>query len=392
MTARQRSILAVALVTQGISVGLVYAVPPVFLEALEETFDATRTQIAAGPILIMLGLTAGSLSAGAALDRGYGRRVVLGGALLLCAGLLVASAASNLWLLGLASIALGFAVPSVGPLAGASLVTRAFDEGRGRALGLMSMGPPLGSGLFAALAGWSLLEIGLRESFLLFAAIAFLAIVPLAWLVVPVRFERKKADEANASGVSMGDVLRMPVFWWTAGVFALSAGVATGWTAHAGAYFGGVGFGDGERAGVLAAQFWMGVPGAFAFGFLADRFSVTNLFVLLLFSEALVYGLFALSPSPSVAAGLAIAFGFLVGGMIPLYMVLLGRRMGADALGRAMGLSNLVMLPLMSLAVMIAAADFERAGHYSVSLAVFSVCLIAAIVCVLGSERSARSR
>lgn len=364
MNSRQRAILAVALVTQGVSVGLVYAVPPVFLEALESTFHATRTQIAVGPVLIMAGLTVGGLLTGVALDRGYARGVLLAGASVLIAALLVASRATSLATLACVAVAMGFSTPSIGPLAGASLVTRFFDEGRGRALGLIGMGPPLGSGLFAAVAGWSLLALGLRESFVFFAGVAFVAVVPLVCWAVPARFESRAevAGQGGAAAVSMREVLARPLFWWSAIVFALAAGIATGWTTHAAAYLGGVGLSPAQQSGVLAAQFWLGVPGALVFGTLADRFPLRGLFVALLAAEAGLYAGFALGPSPLAAGVMAGAFGFLSGGLIPLYLLMLGRRMGPDALGRAMGLSNVVMLPVMSGAVLLAAAVYERTG------------------------------
>ena len=54
MTSNQRSILAVALLTQGVAVGLTYGILPVFLQPLETAFAAPRTQISSGQILIML--------------------------------------------------------------------------------------------------------------------------------------------------------------------------------------------------------------------------------------------------------------------------------------------------------------------------------------------------
>jgi len=43
MTSHQRSILAVAMLTQGVSIGLSFGIFPILLEPLEEAFDAPRT-------------------------------------------------------------------------------------------------------------------------------------------------------------------------------------------------------------------------------------------------------------------------------------------------------------------------------------------------------------
>ncbi len=105
-----------------------------------------------------------------------------------------------------------------------------------------------------------------------------------------------------------------------------------------------------------------------------------------------VFAGFATGPSPLVVSGLCIVSGFVLGGVIPLYMLLLGRRMGPDALGRAMGLSNVVMLPVMAGAVLLAASNYESEGGYGLALSVFSVGLLAAIGCLFVSNWSVRTR
>jgi len=63
MTPAQRSILAVAMVSQGIAVGQTIGILPILLEPLESTFATPRTTVAAGQILIMLALTFSSIQA-----------------------------------------------------------------------------------------------------------------------------------------------------------------------------------------------------------------------------------------------------------------------------------------------------------------------------------------
>lgn len=396
MTTSQRSILAVALLTQGVSVGLTYGIFPVFLEPLETAFDAPRTQVSAGQILMMLSLVIGSVTTGIFLDRGHARRVMLTGAVLLTTALVLASFAPNLWVLGLAAALAGLSVPSIGPLAAASLITRAFSQERGRALGLMSMGPPLGSGVFAALAGWVLLSFEWRDAYLLFAVMAAILLVPIIVMVVPVRFETATpgaADEPETKDApeGMAAVVRMPVFWWSAGIFALATGISSGWTVHVAAYLGGLGLAETESSGLLAVQYWMGVPGALIFGMLADRYSMTTLWSVMLGSASVAYAAFAMEPSPLVVSGLCAFAGFVMGGVIPLFMMLLGQRMGPDALGRAMGLSNLVMLPIMAGVVLFAAADFEASGGYRSALTVYAIGFLLAIGCLLISNAKVKA-
>ncbi|MEM9175958.1 MAG: MFS transporter [Myxococcota bacterium] len=390
MTRQQRSILLVAMVSQGVVVGLTLGILPVFLEPLEAAFDAPRTAIAGGQILIMVSLTAASLVTGAALDKGHARGVMLSGVGLMVSAMVLAAFASNLFVLALAALLAGAAVPPCGPITAASLVTRNFEAERGRALGLASMGPPLGSGLFAALAGWLLARFAWNEVFLVFAAIAAGILLPLITAIVPARYVTQ-ADEA-AVEVNMRAVVRSPTFLWAGGLFALATGIVTGWTVHTAAYVAASGFSEAGASQVLAVQFWMGVPGAVLFGVLADRFSLSTLFVVMLGTTAACYAGFATEPGTTWVAVLCTVVGFASSGMIPLYMVLLGRRLGPDAMGRAMGLSNLLMLPVMAGVVLVAAAIFESTGHYQAPLALFSVGLLASIGFLVGSNRDAARR
>ena len=145
MTSTQRSILAVAMLTQGIAVGLTVGIVPIFLEPLELAFDAPRTVIAGGQILIMLTLTIGSIVTGIVLDRGHVRAAMLVGACGMISAQVLASVAPNLWVLGLAAGLAGFSIPPLGPLTAGKLITHYFDQGRGRAMGAGRRAAPHGS-------------------------------------------------------------------------------------------------------------------------------------------------------------------------------------------------------------------------------------------------------
>ena len=405
MTSTQRSILAVAMLSQGIAVGLTVAIVPIFLEPLELAFDAPRTVIAGGQIVIMMTLTVGSILTGIVLDRGHVRAAMLAGAVGMISAQLLAAFAPNLWVLGLAAGLAGFSIPSLGPLTAGKLITHYFDQDRGRAMGLMSIGPPLGSGIFAALAGWLLLSSEWRDVFKLFAVIAAVFVIPLVLLIVPRHFDDvpaasamksdpdavpSEAAEGTGDGQSMGNVVRSPAFLWAGGMFAIVTGIATGWTVHVAAYLGSVGLDEATRSNVLALQFWMGVPGSIVFGILADRIGLKTLLFSSIATTAACYGVFAMEPAPLVVTGLSALAGFSMGGIIPLYMMLLGKSIGPESLGRAMGMSNLLMLPVMSAAVMIAAALFESNGNYRFALAIFAFTLLGGIFCLLGAHRSSR--
>jgi len=159
------------------------------------------------------------------------------------------------------------------------------------------------------------------------------------------------------------------------------------------AFLGGQGLEEGERAGLLSAQFWIAAPASFAFGALGDRFQPGRLLVGILAGQALILALFSglLVPGPlphGLIVVLCIASGLISGGLIPLFILLLGRRVGAAAFSRALGVSNLLMLPAMAGAVLVSAYCFERQGSYQWSLLLLAAGNLAAIVSLLASNRA----
>ncbi|MEZ4281768.1 MAG: MFS transporter [Myxococcota bacterium] len=389
--------MAAALVTQAFAVGLTHGIYPVFLEPLEAAFDAPRTLVAGGQVLMMLSLTASSLATGLLFDRGHARRVMWGGAGLLASALVLAATASNLWILAGAAILMGLSVPSLGPLSGATLVTRSFAEERGRALGWIGMGPPLGAGAFAALAAYLIVRSDWRTTLLLFAGAVVLVLVPLIGFAVPARFEapRDLGPSDGAPAVPDGSLGR-PVFWLTAGMFALAAGIATGWTVHFVAFLGGQGLDEAQRAGLLSAQFWLAAPAAFVFGALGDRLRPERMLVGILAGQGVVLLLYSgtLVPAPlphSLLFVLAIVSGLISGGLIPLFILLLGRRVAPAAFSRALGLANVLMLPALAASVLVSAYCFERQGSYQWALILLAAGQVAAIACLLASNRSVAS-
>ena len=83
--------------------GVTMGVFPLFLEPLEASFDATRTQISLGPILVMFALAGAGVVAGGVLDKGRVRKAMLFGAGMMTTGLLIASLAPNLAVMAVAA-------------------------------------------------------------------------------------------------------------------------------------------------------------------------------------------------------------------------------------------------------------------------------------------------
>ena len=93
-------------------------------------------------------------------------------------------------------------------------------------------------------------------------------------------------------------------------------------------------------------------------------------------------------PLPHVVlAGLSVAAGLIGGGLVPLFLLVLGGRVAGTAFGRALSVANLLMLPALAASAFVAAHGFERDGDYRGALRWLAAGHVVAIACLLGANR-----
>ena len=72
-----------------------------------------------------------------------------------------------------------------------------------------------------------------------------------------------------------------------------------------------------------------------------------------------------------------------VGGVMPLWAMIVGRRFGMQALGRAMGFMSAAMLPLNLLGLHVVGATFDATGSYTLAFQLFLLVMLLAAVSIL---------
>lgn len=364
-----RRAIGVALITQAVGIGTTFGAFSLLVQPLEQSFGAERWQVSLAPALWVVAMAAGGMTIGPILDRGSIRRVMLGGALLHAVGLLVLSQVESLGLAGFVCFLTGLSIPSLGPLAGSTLVGRIFDEDRGRAVGIVNMGGPIGGFSFAALAGWMLGHTDWRDTLVLFAAISAAINIP-ATLLIPSFVEDASAtgDAEADAGVDMASLARSPAFLLLAATFALATGTAAGWASQMAPYLDGLGVSLGRATALVAVASGVAVIGPVLIGVLSDRLSGTKLMLGMLVVGIAAFATYTLGRPFALVATLMLVFGVMTGGMIPVYTSLVSERIGVASLGRAMGLTNLLMLPVSAAAGPLSAAVHDATGSYTPAL------------------------
>lgn len=390
MDTRGRRYVAVALTTQAVAVGTTLGSFSLFVQPLEEAFGAARWHISLAPALIVLALAVGGMSLGPLLDRGAIRPVMLGGASLLSLSLLAASQATSLAVLALCCFTAGLAVPALGPMGGSTLVGRVFVEERGRALGIVNMGAPVGSFVFAALAGLVLEFLHWHGTLVLFGVLAAAIPIPLVLLFIPRHVDAAAHDRLEAdAGWTMVRLVRTPVFLLLAVAFAVGMGVAAGWSSQVAVFLYEHGLSLRAAAAVVALAGGLAIVGTLGVGILSDRIRGEVLLVCLLGIELVACLVFVWSARVELVVATVVLFGMTTGGFIPVYTMVLARRFGPASIGRGMGLTNLFMLPMSAASGPTAAAVFDATGSYDLALIAFAGVFALAMLGLRGVSKTA---
>src|SRR3954471_18544005 len=176
------------IVSNGLSIG---GLPPFYKPMREEfvalgAIDPTRAEsfiaYAANITFIMSGVS--SLIGGWLLTRFRIKPVMLGGALLLGAGLLVQSQATTAPLVYLSRFLMGSSLGFVGVAPCVVLVSAWFTERRGTALGIALTGTSLGGSIVSLMAAPLIASYGWRTAMLVLSGLVWFLLIPAIWFLV----------------------------------------------------------------------------------------------------------------------------------------------------------------------------------------------------------------
>lgn len=379
-------IVALAFLTNYISVGFVFYSYGVFFKALAADFGGSRLGVSAGLTSMSLMSALSAPLVGRYLDRGHARGLMTLGAALMAVAFVLASRIESLWQFFLVlGLLMGPAVCMLGGLSSSTLVATWFVEKRGAALGISAMGisvsgvlmPPIGTALIA--------EIGWRDTFLVYGAIALFVVAPLTHRFVVATPEElgqlpdgevpapdaPSAPRAAERLLRTSEIVRDARFWLIALPIALNFFCLSAVLTHAVPHVTDLGVSPAAAALVLSAMAGAGAVGKPLFGALTDHMdkrATLALCTALQFAGVLVL-LYVRSYPLLVAAGAI--FGLGMGGIVPLQGALVGAAFGRKSFGRVMGLMSPAMLPIQMLGVPFAGHVFDRTGSYRPAFQLF---------------------
>jgi len=354
-------------------VGFAFYGLPFFYDFFVRELGWSRAQVTSGNAVakLVIGPLFGFF-AGVAVDRFGPRRLMLVGVLL--AGLAPIGLGGTTTLLAFYTFYLMNALGYVtgGPLPNQVMLSRWFDSGRGKAMGIAYLGIGVGGALVPLLAHALTEAIGWRSALKVLGVLMIAIALPLVFFVREAEAESGKAalpasPAAGAGGSdSILDVLRQPAFYLLALGSMASIGAVGGTTQNLKLYFAmDRGMAQGRVAELISLVLVGSIAGRLLMGWLADRWPRKRVMILIYLIVAGTIPLLWAASSPIALRAAAVAFGVGLGGDYMIIPLMAADLFGLKRMGRVMGIVLTADGVAEAVVPMAVATLRDRTGSYA---------------------------
>ncbi len=339
----------------------------VFLQPMSEATGWSRAGVSFAMTLVFLTMGVGGFVWGAVTDRFGPRIVVLSGALLLGLGLALASRARSLLEFQLIyGVVVGASAGSIfAPLI--ATVTGWFDKQRSLAVSLVSAGMGVAPMTISPFARWLLSNHDWRTAQLTIAILAWVLLVPTAFLVRRPPAQAPAAPGMAApgdNGMTVGRALRSPQFIVLAATFFACCAMHSGPIFHTISNAIACGIAPALAVTIYSMEGLAGLGGRLLFGLAGDKFGAKPVLVVGLMIQALAAGAYFFARELSDFYGVAIVFGMTYAGVMPLYAVIAREYFPMRIMGTVFGAATMVSCMGMALGPALGGLVFDHFGSY----------------------------
>lgn len=199
--------------------GILMHTLPLTYPALIDEFGWSPEQVTYPAFILFLIAAFSSPPIGLLLDRFSARLVILCGAIAMAASLFAFSRITELWHMVVVYAVFAIALSACGLVSTMLVLTRWFNQLRGRATGILLLASSLGASLFPLIIGAGMKTYGWRGSLIIFAALAALmAILPAIFLVrdrpdAATSTAQAEMAQLPAGGPTLREALGQPRFY-----------------------------------------------------------------------------------------------------------------------------------------------------------------------------------
>jgi MFS family permease len=325
-------------------VGLALYGLPLFYDHMVREFGWSRTQVTSGNALskLVVGPLFG-FAAGWVVDRFGPRRLMLAGIVMAGAALAGLGSMSALWMFYAFYLLNALGYVCGGPLPNQVLLSRWFDQGRGKAMGFAYLGIGIGGAVVPWLSYWLVQLWGWRGALRALGVLIVVLAGPMAYFSrdapSPAPAPAKGTAGAAPGARPLRAVLRMPAFYLLALGSMCSIAAVGGANQHLKLFLSlDHGYAQAEAARVISLVLGLSIGGRLLMGWLADRAPKKRVMLLIYLLVAAAIPLLFLGSSRGAMYLFAVLFGIGLGGEYLIIPLMAAELFGVGVLGRVMGI------------------------------------------------------
>lgn len=354
-----------------------------FVIPVTEDLGVSRGEASNAYVAMLVGIAVWSPIAGRLYDRMSAKLLMTLGGLFYLSGMAALSVLDSPVLMLLAVfVLLGLAMGLAGGLAANTITARWFERRRGRALGIASIASSAGG--FVMIPIMRVLIDNFEWRGAVFAAGIGIGAIIVALALFVVRDGPEQAQLANWSEAQPAPdessdaaewtflrLIRSRQFWLiTLGLGLLLASDQAVLTTKV-PYLVDIGFTDIQAASVVTAMTGSAIAGKLLVGFLAEKFDIRWLYMLVALFHAALLGVLLMQPGYWSMLVFASIFGAAVGGVYPVWSVFVSQNFGAASFGAAFGAMAMFTQALAIGFVAYINRSFDSTGSYITAYTVF---------------------
>jgi len=344
---------------------------PVTLPAVQLEFGIARGAASIPYTLAMFGFAIGGVLLGRMVDRVGVMLPLIGGALVMGLGYLIASQSGALWSFALGQgvvVGLGTSV-FFGPLM--ADISHWFERYRGIAVAICASGNYVAGAIWPVAIQYGIDHVGWRVTFVIIAAITVAAVVPLALFLA-------RPPPRHGAPAASGFVRRTPpdlgISPGTLQIILCVAGVACCVAmampqVHIVAYCGDLGYGVARGAEMLSLMLGFGIVSRVGSGFIADRIGGVGTLLLGSALQGVALVLYFLFNGLTSLYVISILFGLFQGGIVPSYAIIVREYFTPQEAGSRIGFVIMATILGMALGGWLSGVIFDLTGSYRAAFA-----------------------
>ncbi|MEZ4863657.1 MAG: MFS transporter [Caldilineaceae bacterium] len=335
-------------ITETISWGVVYYAYSVIITALEGEFGWTRAQVTGAFSLAFLIAGGMAVPVGFWLDRKSPRGLMTVGSIAASALMVALSQVQNLTQLYLVWIGLGITAATILYEPAFVVVAKWFARRRSTALMVITLAAGFASTIFLPLTAWLVRLYGWRQAMLWLAALLAVTTIPLHALILRkspaalgLSMDGESARPATAqpthrpaTDMTVGMVLRQPVFWWLAAALSVGSMAAIGIRVHFIPFLEDQGYQPEYAAWIAGLIGAMQVLGRVLYAPAGGRFAPTLMVALIFALQAVALVILLVTPGVAGVWIFVVLFGAVYGATTLARPAMLADQFGAAHYGR----------------------------------------------------------